>query len=191
MAKVVKGDLASVNSNLQFIDKMIAEDNEIINKINNFNTASTVFLKGAAYDALRGRLTFYTQIINKHITVCDNLKNNIISVNNEMLNFMEDFESLDDSKIEETSEALEKTKSDLSRLRSLLSSISLKQSDINQIKSAISVLEENIHYLERLLSKLKELRGKDTSLFSKLDKDFSDVNSFETALNSFEVTQIL
>ena len=187
MALVNKSDLSSVKTSLSYLETIERENNNLINTINLFSTNSKAELKGSAYDSVRNKLELYVDALKKQNTICSNLRQNIISTNNEMINYMEEYSSLDDSNIDNVRAAITKAKSQINIINNLIS----KTSDsvyIGQLRTAIEALNKDIDRLEKLLKKLEGLQPEDNNLKGKLAPVVSDIDNYKSAIDGISVT---
>lgn len=186
MALVNKSDLNSVKNSLSYLETIISENNNLINVINLFSTNSKEKLKGSAYDSVRNKLELYIDALKKQNAICDNLRQNIISTNNQMINYMEEYSSLDDSNIETVRSSITKAKSEINIINKLISQTSDSQY-IAQLRTAIEALNKDIERLEKLLKKLEGLQPEDDSLKDKLSPVVSDITNYNSAVNNINV----
>ena len=104
-----------------------------------------------------------------------------------MINYMEEYSSLDDSNIDNVRAAITKAKSQINIINNLIS----KTSDsvyIGQLRTAIEALNKDIDRLEKLLKKLEGLQPEDNNLKGKLAPVVSDIDNYKSAIDGISVT---
>ena len=107
MAIVIASDLGAANSNnMGNIESVISMAGKLSSQIDTFISDSRDKLVGGGYDAVRTKLELYKNIADVMKTIGTNLMSNIKNANNSMLNYMEGYAELDDSKIGEITSRL-------------------------------------------------------------------------------------
>ncbi len=187
MALVNKGDLTSVNNSLSYLETIVNENNSLINTINLFIANSKNELKGSAYDGVRNKLSLYIDALQKQNTICEVLKQNIMSTNNQMNNYMEEYNSLDDSNIGTVRAAINKAKSQINIINNMISG-STDSQYISELRRAIDALSKDVERLEKLLRKLEGLQPEDSELKEKLSSIVSDIANYKSAVSDIIVT---
>ena len=191
MAKVEKSDLSNMNTSINFISQLITDNQDIITSLKEFNTNSVNTLKGTSYDALRNRLSYYIDAFEKQNKIYENIHNNFIVVNNSMINYMEEFNSLDDAYIEQTRTAIENAEKQLAYLEGIVNNSRLTEANRQQIRNAINKLKEEIPRLKKLLEKLTGLKPKDNELDSKLETTKQDIETFNNTVKNITITKYI
>ena len=189
MAKVDKNDLNNINSNSIFLEQLSSENQSLINSLKQFNTNSPNILKGSAYDAVRNRISFYIDAFEKQSLIFDNLKHNITVLNNAMINYMEEFSSLDDTYIDQTRTTIENAEKQLAYLESQVNNSKLNSTVRNQISNAIIKLKQEIIRLKKILEKLVGLKPKDNELDTQFSNTKQDIDAFCTAISKITITK--
>ena len=193
MAKVNVSDLFSANSS--YMVTCLKDANyhmkNLTNLITNFNNNSTNELVGGGYDAVRAKMDLYIDALQKLSKICTNLISAIPNANNMLVNFMEGYAELDDSKISEVEAELKRAKSYLQWLESYHNETDEKgntKSVRNGTDGEIADCQALIAKLEALLEKLKLLSPTDNNAFSTIDEVYADVISYANALLKIKIT---
>lgn len=187
MAYAVKSEMSSANndSTIEKINALIQDFSNVQKGVNNFISSSKSQLKGKGYNQARRKLNVYIDVCNKGKDICKYLLNNIVAANNTMFNFMEEFETLDDSKIEDL-------RNEINRLRSLENQFygyanKVDNSGEKSKLRSIAVYYMNVRlYGEKVLKKLEELAPTDAKAFSKLDGDVSNIQKYFSAIDGID-----
>lgn len=179
MAYAVKSEMSSANndSTIQRISALVQDFSNVQKGVNNFISSSKSQLKGKGYNQARRKLNVYIDVCNKGKDICKYLLNNIVAANNTMFNFMGEFETLDDSKIENL-------RNEINRLRSLENQFygyanKVEDSGEKSKLRSIAAYYMNVRlYGEKVLKKLEELAPTDAAAFSKLNSDVSNIQKY-------------
>lgn len=182
---VYSSDLATANNSKMVnlikssSDTCRGLSNEITSFINNTKTS----LVGNGYDGIRDKLSLYVDIINKQATIGENLIANIQAANNTMLNFMEGYSMLDDSKIPE----IETKISEIETMLVWLKSYSDETHTTNGTASEIASWEAMLKEFKELLEKLKALDPTDAMAYALMSSVEGDIINFGTALGNLKI----
>ena len=192
MAKVNVSDLFNANSSYMTTCLKDANHNisNIVTAINTFKTSSASELVGGGYDAVRSKMDLYIDSLQKISTICDHLTSAIPNANNTLINFMEGYAELDDSKISEVESKIKTAKSYLQWLESYHTETDEKgntKSVRNGTDSQIEDCKALIAKLEALLEKLKLLSPTDNNAYSLIDEVYADIVSYANALLQIKI----
>ena len=170
MAKVLASDLGAANSdNMSNIESVIAMASKLSSQISTFNQDSKSKLVGGGYDAVRTKLSLYQNVSDVMKTIGTNLISNIKNANNSMLNYMEGYSELDDSKIGEITARLNQISGYINYLRSASSKDGVDYSSL--ISYWEGIYAELSHYKQLL----EGLAGTDAGLYGSLGAVIEDV----------------
>ena len=183
MALVIKGDLANVNNSLNVMSGIISSNNQVISQLNAFCANSVNQLKGGGYDAVRAKLRVYIDAFTKQNTILQVLKSNMTSANNSLSNYMEEYSSLDDSRIGEVRQALNMAEEALSFLKSQIG-----KNNFPGLSGLIALCESEIERLKKLLRLLEGLAGADAKSYGMISGVESDTNNYALAINNLTPT---
>ena len=196
MTKIYNSELSSANSSnmIKELEKEIETSTKLISIMSEFLTSSTTVLVGGGYDAVRAKLSLYSDALSKQITICQNLANNLKAANNIMINYMEGYEMLDDAYIGDIKNSISDIKAFLDWLKSYTTitrtdsqgnttTESVRNGTDAEIESWTGIL----HEFEHLLELLENLKPTDESAFSLLDSVKTDVISFGKALQELKL----
>ena len=187
MAKVNVSDLFSANSSYMVTCLEDANNNikKITSLIQSFNSNSTNELIGGGYDAVRAKMAFYIDSLEKLSMICTNLISAIPNANNTLINFMEGYSELDDSKIPEVESELKRAKAYLAWLKSSHVETDDEGNERyvrNGTDAEIADCEALIAKLEDLLEKLRMLAPTDASAYSNIEAVEADISAYANAL---------
>ena len=182
MAIIYSSDLTSANKSSMFtnLENVNNISKQLIDNLNNFITSSASELIGSGYDAVRAKMTLYVDALNKQMTISDNLSSNIKAANNNMLNYMEGYTMLDDSKIPEI-------RARIRTIEALISQLELSDSVSN---SDLASLRSLLAELKKLLAKLEALAPTDAAAFGMVSSVATDVYSYGNALLNLNIPNI-
>ena len=191
MTVIYNSDLSSANSSVMVseLDKAVNTSKELISTIGDFQTSSKGVLVGGGYDAVRAKLSLYSDALTKQQTICSNLSNNLKAANNIMINYMEGYAMLDDAYITDIKNSIEDITTFLNWLKGSSTvtktdstgkktTETVRNGSDAEIESWTNILNEFNHKLE-LLEKLKPT---DDSAFSLLGDTKADVLAYASAL---------
>ena len=193
MAIVYKSDLLSTELS-EYFNKLEISNNKIASVIDGFNGTSQSLLTGNGYDAIRKRLEFYADALRKSATICSLFANNVTAAQNQLANYMEDLDEIDDALIGDTTNKLNAAKADLARLESYYKTTWTDKNGNSHVEwhrvgtdEEIEECKEAIKYLDHLLTKMIGLAGADADAFSLLSDIANDINHLDQAINGIEV----
>ena len=163
--------------------------------IDSFNGSSINTLKGNGFDAVRARMSYYIDAIEKTSRICNIFSNNVTAANNQLIVFMDDLSEIDNSLLEEEKGLLSKAEADLFRLESFYSYTYINQATGKtetswaRVGSAseISECKSHIAYLKHIIDKMEKLDGEDRSAFSTLEAVNMDINNLDSAVSNIHV----
>ena len=184
MTVVVKSSLIFDNKQASNIINAISKLNSAIDEINNFINESKSVLKGGGYDSLRIMLTYHVEFLSYAEKLYELVYEKILEANNGMIDYMGEYNRLDDSKLDVIKEQYNRVKSDLDE-------IELKNNAFDEIKKYyISMLQDNIRELESLISKLSNLGETDRNLASGFDDALDKLRAFNRKVNGLKVLEV-
>ena len=200
MSVIYKEDLIDANGSALIgkIEDSSGSAKKISTLIDSFNNVSKSYLKGSGYDAVRKKMELYIDAFNKYSKICENLVSAINASNNTMINYMENYDSLDNSLITDIETNLNAAKNTLRVLKSYatLDKIELEEweetTEENKVRvgsdKEIAVCSQNILELEQELELLKNLDTAVSSAWNNMNLVGGDINSYATAINSINPT---
>ena len=181
MAKVLSADIAAVGSdNSANIENCITTTRLVKYEIESFNSSTLDTLKGGGYDAVRKKLELYKKVYDVAYTLCVNILSHSSNVNNSMLNYMEGYSELDDSKIKEIDSKLKEIKGYINYLYDKSSSASEDGTNYSALMSEWNGIYNTLSHYRELLAGLS---GKDSALYGTLEAIINDVANFARAVN--------
>ena len=182
MAIVIASDLGAANSNnMGNIESVISMAGKLSSQIDTFISDSKDKLVGGGYDAVRTKLELYKNIADVMKTIGTNLMSNIKNANNSMLNYMEGYAELDDSKIGEITSRLTQISGYISYLKNASSSTTGTTGGTDY-SSLIAYWEGIYTELSHYKQLLEGLAGTDGGLYASLGNVIEDVaNMFRSA----------
>ena len=194
MAKVIYSDLNTANSgNMnKAINTALDEIMKLKDKVQRFIELSPNKLKGKGYDAVRKELTMYVDALSKGKLILSHLDSALRAANNSMMNYMEGYSELDDSKEPQVKQEINSAKAMLAWLQSY-STIRNSDGTTSQVRngsdSQISQYQALIAELEKLDAKLVGLAGEDAKDIGKLQDVETDISKFATAINGVDAAR--
>ena len=191
MAKVIYSDLGSANNGkmTKAIDTAMEELTNLKSKLERFIDLSPSKLKGPGYDAVRTELTRYVDALSKGKLILSHLESAIKAANNSMMNYMEDYSELDDSKAPQVKSELESAKSMLAWLQSYTTYTNSDGSTTtvrNGTDAQISQYQALIAELDKLYNKLVGLAGEDAKDIAKCKDVETDISNYANAINGID-----
>ncbi len=193
MTKVLSSDLTQANSSnvITLLTQTAEDSNKLLNRLSMFVHSSKSICVGGGYDAVRAKLLLYYDALSKQSKICVNLSNNVVSANNFMLNYMDGYSELDNSKLPEIDQSITEADRTLTWLKELVydyeydekgeikSVSSHTRGDQSLINSWSGVLDE----LKKLREKLEGLEYADSSAFGIISDVEMDTINFISATN--------
>ena len=174
MTKVIASDVASANSNnMSALNAVMDSSQATVSVLNAFVYESTDKLKGGGYNSVRKKLSLYVEAFKTLHVICENYMSIAKNANNSMLNYMEGYASLDDSKLDEYKVRLKQIEGYLRYLREQSSKVDSGNDYASLISYWDGIYKELYHYKE-LLEKLKST---DTSLYGAFEKAITDIEN--------------
>lgn len=177
MSKLVQSvDVNNANKdNINNLEKIANSAREVSTLISSFDSGSKSVLIGGGYDAVRTKLNIYTQLYSMVSTLCENVISAITNANNSMLNYMEGYTLLDNSKLEEYITRLNQINGYINYLES-------HSSENNDNSSLIlywrGIYTELSHYKKLL----ENLDSTDNNLYNGLDSIIADITNISRAV---------
>lgn len=178
MAIVYSSDLASANSSamLNNIDEIISTSDELNNQINEFVSESSSHLSGEVFEIIKNNFSLYSDALLKQKRIYINLKSNILAANNEMINYMGEYEKIDDSEKETIREMLNRIHENILYLESQ------SKEENASLKNDINTLHSIYNEMNKYYEKIASLAQQDSSSFSKLSDIITDILNYSKAL---------
>ena len=172
--KVYSSDLAKANTdNMGALTAVIDSSQAVVSVLNSFIDESSSILKGGGYDAIRVKLSLYANVYKALNQICINYESIAKNANNSMLNYMEGYSVLDDSKIEEYRVRLKQIAGYIKYLQDESAKVENTVDYTSLINYWIGIYKELYHYKELL----EGLAGKDNSLYGGFDGVTSDIEN--------------
>ena len=188
MTKVLSGDLSAANSNnMATFEYAIGVCEDLSNQLSSFNSDSTTVLIGGGYDAVRTKLELYINALNTTKSICTNLISSIKNANNSMINYMEGYSELDDSKIPEITAKLNEIRAYIDYLQSINGTTD-SYGNVIDVSAEIASYTQLYVILSHYRDLLSGLSGEDASLFGGLSGLISDVENILSAINGINET---
>lgn len=163
--------------------------------LESFNSSSESVLKGNGFDAIRSRIRYYIDGVEKSAKICDSFQNNVIAANNDLIVYMDDLSDIDNSLYEEIDNLLSQAIADLSRLESYYEYTYTNpytgktESTWLRVGSDAQIAEckDQIEYLKHVLEKMAGLEPADAKAFRNLNSVSLDIINLNTAVNGINV----
>ena len=193
MTVVDKDIISSNNTSIESLEDVTNYSKQLIDVISNFITESKKHLTGEGYDSARKRLEFYLSALETQQKLSENVKNNYTIGNNLMINFMEDFNTLDDSDLDNIRNTMSWIKSNINELNERINLLVGEEDSadlLSSLKAKLKEWEDLLSSYTTLTEKLACLSNTDTSILDYLSDTNSDCNNFYTAVNEIQVAEI-
>ena len=173
MSKIVtSSDLTSANTdNMDNLELVIETSGKVETLLQDFVSTTPGTLKGTGYDMIRVKVSLYQKAYSTLKSVAENLKSILNGTNNNMINYMEGYSYLDDSKVPEMEALLQNIAAYLRYLSDKSSSTGVDYSA--EINRMVDLYNKIYHYKELL----KGLSSKDNELFGTLENIITDVEN--------------
>lgn len=180
MANIVySSDLSSANNdNMSNLTTIINSSQSVVSVLDAFIEESKEQLKGGGYDAVRVKLSLYRNVYKTLNQICINYESVVKNANNSMLNYMEGYSFLDDSKLDEYRLRLKQIAGYLRYLKEMSSRVDNTVDYTALINYWTEIYMELYHYKELL----EGLAGEDASLYSGLATAISDIENISRAV---------
>lgn len=186
MAKIYLDELVSA-MNYNTFDTLASDSIDASNvseSISNF-IQSEGKLQGKEWDTVRNEFAKYYDLFSERIKVANNLSIAIKESLTLLINYIEDYEMLDDSKVDEIRNTLNDCNNQISYLKNERDIMTDGQYDYdadkrNWFSKQISILENSILELKKLLDKLEGLNGVYSSAENILNGAYMNVCEFSS-----------
>lgn len=186
MAKIYLDELVSA-MNYNTFDTLASDSIDASNvseSISNF-IQSEGKLQGKEWDVVRNGFTKYCDLFSERIKVANNLSMAIKESLTLLINYIEDYEMLDDSKVDEIRNTLNNCNNDIINLKNMRDTVNNGEYvyDVdkrNWFSNQISILENSILELQKLLDKLEGLNGIYSRAENILNGAYMDVCKFSS-----------
>lgn len=198
MSVIYKDDLVDANGSTLISKLESSSENakRISTLIYSFNSTSKSYLKGSGYDAVRKKMELYIDAFDKYSKICEHLISAIKASNNTMINYMEDYDSLDNSFIVEIETNLNDAKRTLGILESYTTVEKTEgteeSTDDNKVRigsdKEIATCRQNIRELEKELELLKNLDSTVSTAWKNMNLVEGDINLYSNAITSINPT---
>ena len=191
---VSRGDLDNAsNTAKNGLENISTRSMAASNQIASFITDSKEMLKGTGFDYVRDRLSMYQSAINKLMSICEALANNIIAANNMMINSTQGLD-LNTDNIEE----LEQRVSQIESLITWYSESIVVDDTVPEEERKYMVRNQAMaNYYNDVLAIIKEkldlLRNLETisnEASSILDNVSADISSYSTNISSITIANL-
>lgn len=159
MPKIVKLELVyGVTSVIEVLENDIADTEQLIEKLNAFH--NDTYLKGNDYDSAKQKTLIYIKLLEKKVDMAHSLKNSILSASKEFVNFMEDYEILDDSGVYIAEQKLHQIRANYYYIENSINSLMKQRND----KVPVMFDEYNSQDLYKCQQVMQEVQKKVTKL---------------------------
>ncbi len=193
MTLVDKNTINSNNDEIKSLEDVTNYSKQLIDVISNFITESKNHLTGEGYDSARKRLEFYLSALETQQRLSENVRNNYTIGNNLMINFMEDFNTLDDSDLDNIRNTMSWIKGNINELNERINLLVGEEDSadlLSSLRAKLKEWEDLLNSYKNLTEKLACLSNTDTSILDYLSDTNSDCNNFYTAVNEIQVAEI-
>lgn len=182
MGKLVNAsDVSDANAtNISNLEIIMNASKNVSSLLSAFDSGSRTILVGGGYDAVRIKLDLYTRLYTTLSTLCSNVENAIKNANNSMLNYMEGYAQLDDSRLEEF-------KTRLQQIAGYLKYAREKVSENSELSSVISYWEGIYRDLDHYKELLENLASTDNGLFGGLSSIVNDIANMARAVEGINI----
>lgn len=194
--KLVKSDLYNTNNMIDNINEVISKNEKILSSINNFIFTSNKTLIGKGYDSIRNKMNLYCDALIKQNKLFNILLNNVTCADNYLINYMQEYDELDDSKIEEFQMVISNLNKAINEIRSNISSLnseSISQNDtdiglISRLNGNLETYEEEYKINKKILETLNGLSSADNEASNYINDVIEDISKYKNAINDINVT---
>lgn len=188
--KVIKSDLKS-NSLNAIINKLQndAQDAKCLRAVvSDLINDTSDELEGASYDAVRNKLSEYANILSEREEIANSLANAIKKSSNQMIDFMEQFDTID------TNER-ETTKNKISTLEGTIDSITndynnSKYEENTSLSSLTYSYYQDLEKAKKYLEKINNLSSEDSSCYSPIGDINSEINNYKSSISNISESKI-
>lgn len=188
--KVIKSDLKS-NSLNAIINKLQndAQDAKCLKDVvSDLINDTSDELEGASYDAVRNKLSEYANILSEREEIANSLANAIKKSSNQMIDFMEQFDTID------TNER-ETTKNKISTLEGTIASITNdynngKYEENTSLNSLTYSYYQDLEKAKKYLEKINNLSSEDSSCYSPIGDINSEINNYKSSISNISESKI-
>ena len=179
--KVFSSNLTKANKdNIDNLELVIKITTKVGDLLDDFISNTTDQLKGSGYDMIRVKVSLYKEAYSVLHTVSENLLSSIYYINNSMLNYMEGYSMLDDSRIPEVN----------GRIRTVEALIAKLEGTEEANPNDIAALRQLLSELRAFLAKLEKLAPADALAFGIVSSVATDVHRYGNALLNLSVPNI-
>ena len=188
--KVIKSDLSS--SSLDTVIKNLTNDAEdassLKDVLSNIVNDTSTDLEGASYDAVRNKLSEYITLLTKREELATSLAEAIKTATSKMSNFMGEFDTVDESELEEVTKKI-------SSLEGTISSITQKfqngeYDDDVSLYSLTSEYKKELTKQKNYLEKINQLSNQDSQSYSSISDVNAEITSYNSSISSITVSKI-
>ncbi len=176
MSYITKASLITASSEIAKADGLSASVMKIKEKIDEFVSTSKITLRGAGFDALRAKLTYYSEIYSLVSELCDIVSNNCISVNNSMSNYIEPYVFLNDAFVDS--------------IKKKIAEITSELSELEEFTAQYNDLSYHMSDLQKKCEKLEGLKLQDNILYSKLAPTREEIKKLLNYVDNIPLSKV-
>ena len=188
MTRFSKSAVTRASDSASILSNTAASVKTVINTLSRKIDESESTLIGKGYDAARKKLRLYLSAYQYEYDLLDYAKDNLININNKALNFLENYDELDDEELDTIEYTYITTKNNLNFLESSLESlqnsflVNNKAAEMISLSNRIEQLQIYLNDLNKKIAKLEELEDFDDRLRSELSETNRTVSNFKRAV---------
>lgn len=185
---VSRADLENASSTARSgLDNISSRSASASNQIGSFIEDSKLVLKGTGFDYVRARLEMYQTAINKLMSICEALANNIIAANNMMINATQGLD-LNTDNIEELEQRVHQIESLINWYsESIVVDESVPEEERKYMvrnQSMANYYSEVLRIIKEKLELLQNLEKISNEAAAVLDNVSSDITSYSSNVSS-------
>ena len=186
MARIYCDELrAALSSNI--FDMLLAEANESqreMESIDTFNNAGKNELTGEKYDHFREQLGTMKEALSNRVNLATNLSNSIREALTLLINYLDNYQFLDSSKINEYNTYRTNCINSINYLNSLLQQ--QNRSDYNTIYQNIETVNSTLEQLDKIIAKVEGLDAVYQQAQQILSEAFSGIDPFKVKVSEIK-----
>lgn len=175
------------------LSNVSSSSTQVSGQISSFITESREVLKGQGFDYVRDRLYMYQTAIDKLVSICETLANNIIAANNQMINATKGLD-LDTENLEELEQRVKQIESLISWYSELVvvdPNVSEEERQYKMRDQAMKgYYEEVLAIIQERLELLRNLETISNQAASLLDTVGADISTYSSNVSSITVASL-
>jgi len=188
MAMVIKAELSAAKAVASVLEKDIEDTNNLMSSLLNFYGEAE--LRGRDYDMARKKISLYLEILNSRKQIASLLYEGISNSTAQFINFMEEYDVLDDAELEDVRRSFLNAQSVYSKL-----STSIKSNDIDEKTKIKNISNMQTYYKKmmnalELIDKLEQLSSVDGGLYGNLANTIESADTYNTKTDFIQVANI-